>query len=80
MGTDQLCDLESINYHCAKFYCKKGIISSNTSFQYILMIDLEFYISRKYIQASTMLSIFYVYFFSWALQQPYKEDNYDIDG
>lgn len=26
------------------------------------MIDLEFHISRKYIQASTVLSIFYVYF------------------
>ena len=58
MGTDQLCDLKSINYHCAKFYCKKAIISNNASFQYILMIDLEFHISRKYIQANTMLSIF----------------------
>ena len=58
MGTDQLCDLESINYHCAKFYCKKGMISNNTSFQYILMIDLEFHISRKYIPEIHMLSIF----------------------
>lgn len=67
MGTDQLCDLESINYHCAKFYCKKGIISNNTSFQYILVADLEFHISRKYVQASTMLSIFLCILFQLSL-------------